>query len=239
MPQPAGAPGAPRRAPERRIPAERMLERMDWASLRPLLSGSAEEREATIERLRVFGLELLRWNQGVSNLVSHDDELRLVDRHITDSLAGLTVLKDLGCKRLVDFGSGGGFPALPLAIAGVGEAWTLVESRRNKTLFLRRAIQESGLSHVDVVTGRLEMLIAEDPEPFHCDGFTSRATMKAAPTLLLAAQIVAAGGHAVLWKGSGAGEELAVDGAWREFWEESAVHPIGSGPNSIHVFTRK
>lgn len=239
MPPSAGAPGAPRRAPERRIPAERLIERMDWASLRTLLSGTAEEREATIARLRTFGLELLRWNQGVSNLVSHDDELRLVDRHITDSLAGLEVLKSLGCKQLVDFGTGGGFPALPLAIAGVGEAWTLVESRRNKTLFLRRALQELGLTHVDVVTGRLEMLIAEDAEPFRCDGFTSRATMKAAPTLLLAAQIVAPGGHAVLWKGSGAGEELAADSAWREFWDESSVHPIGTSPNSIYVFRRK
>ena len=56
---------------------------------------------------------------------------------------------------LVDFGSGGGFPALPLALAGVGERWTLVESRRNKTLFLRRAIQELGAGQVDVLTGRL------------------------------------------------------------------------------------
>jgi len=239
MPQ-AGTGAAPvRRAPERRIPAERMIERMDWASLRTLLAGATEEREATIARLRTFGLELLRWNQGVSNLVSHDDELRLVDRHITDSLAGLAILKKLGCKRLVDFGTGGGFPALPLAVAGVGEHWTLVESRRNKTLFLRRAIQELGLSNVDVVTGRLEMLIAEDAEPFRCDGFTSRATMKAAPTLVLAAQIVEPSGHAVLWKGSGAAEELAADEAWREFWTESGVHPIGDGPNAIHVFTRK
>lgn len=239
MPQAAGADAPVRRAPERRIPAERMIDRMDWASLRTFLTGATEEREATIARLRMFGLELLRWNQGVSNLVSHDDELRLVDRHITDSLAGLEVLKSLGCKRVVDFGTGGGFPALPLIVAGAGEHWTLVESRRNKTLFLRRAIQELGLSNVDVVTGRLEMLIAEDAEPFRCDGFTSRATMKAAPTLAMAAQIVEPSGHAVLWKGSGAAEELAVDDAWREFWTESAVHPIGEGPNAIHVFIRK
>lgn len=239
MPQAGGADMPVRRAPERRIPPERMIDRMDWASLRTLLAGSAEECEATIARLRTLGLELLRWNQGVSNLVSHDDELRLVDRHITDSLAGLAVLKALGCKRLVDFGSGGGFPALPLAVAGVGEHWTLVESRRNKTLFLRRAVQELGLSNVDVVTGRLEMLVAEDAEPFRCDGFTSRATMKAAPTLVLAAQVVEPSGYAVLWKGSGAAEELAGDDAWREFWTESTVHPIGEGPNAIHVFIRK
>ena len=239
MGAPGGAPGASR-PPARRIPPERMLERMDWAALRPLLEGSAEEREASIARLRQFGMELLQWNQGVSNLVSHDDELRLVDRHIAESLAGVSVLKGLSCNRLVDFGTGGGFPAMPLAVVGIGAHWTLVESRRNKTLFLRRAVQELGLaSRVEVVTGRLEMLIEEDPEPFRCDVFTSRATMKAAPTLMLAARIVESGGHAALWKGSGAPEELAADEGWREFWGEPVAHPIGSGPNSIVVFERK
>jgi 16S rRNA (guanine527-N7)-methyltransferase len=216
-----------------------MIERMDWASLRPLLAEAPVGADAAIDRLRRFGLELLRWNQGVSNLVSHDDELRLVDRHIAESLAGIGIIKALGCKRLVDFGTGGGFPAMPLAAVGVGEHWTLVESRRNKTLFLRKAVQELGLGNVDVLTGRLEMLIAESSDPLRCDGFTSRATMKAAPTLALAASIVEPGGHAVLWKGSGAGDELAADGAWRDAWSEPVVRPIGNGPNSILVFTKK
>lgn len=227
------------RASGPKISPERLLERMPWASLRPLLAGSESDRELALARLRTFGLELLRWNQGVSNLVSHDDELRLVDRHIAESLAGVAVLNKLGCKEIVDFGSGGGFPALPLALAGVGKHWTLVESRRNKTLFLRRALQELGAGQIDVVTARLESVIADDPESLRCDGFTSRATMKAAPTLVQAAQIVEPGGHAVLWKGSGVTEELAADESWRESWNEPVVHPIGEGPNSIVVFERK
>lgn len=220
-------------------PSERMLERMDWASLRPLLAEAPVGVEVAIDRLRRFGLELLRWNQGVSNLVSHDDELRLVDRHIAESLAGIGIIKALGCKRLVDFGTGGGFPAMPLAAVGVGEHWMLVESRRNKTLFLRKAVQELGAGNVEVLTGRLEMLIPESADALRCDGFTSRATMKAAPTLALAAAIVEHGGHAILWKGSGASDELAADGAWRDAWTEPVVHPIGNGPNAILVFKRK
>jgi len=232
-----------RRVPERasgpKIAPEKLLERMPWASLRPLLAGTPSDRELAISRLRTFALELLRWNQGVSNLVSHDDELRLVYRHITESLAGVSVLNALGCKTIVDFGSGGGFPALPLALAGVGKHWTLVESRRNKTLFLRRAVQELGAVGVDVVTARLEMLVQDDPESLRCDGFTSRATMKAAPTLTMAAAIVEPGGYAVLWKGSAVTEELASDEAWRESWIEPVVHLIGEGPNTILVFERK
>lgn len=219
---------------------ERLVERMPWVNLRPLLLGGQDDQEVAIARLRSFAVELLKWNQGISNLVSHDDESRLVQRHIGESLAGSKLINSKGCKKLVDFGSGGGFPALPLALAGVGEHWTLVESRRNKTLFLRRAVQELAIAGVEVVTGRLEVLVAEGDERLPCDGFTSRATMKLAPTLEMAASIVRPGGHAFLWKGSGLQDELdqAGDG-WRRSWAEPELHPIGDGPNSVAVFQRK
>jgi len=199
-----------------------------------------EEVERTIERLRAFALELLGWNRGVSNLIARSDESRLVDRHIAESLAGATVIRDLHCEHLVDFGSGGGFPALPLALAGVGKRWTLVESRRNKTLFLRRIVERFELRDIEVLTGRLEVLAIEEAAALQCDGFTSRATMKAAPTLELAAQIVRPGGHAILWKGSGLADELEVDAAaWQLDWETPVTRALGTGPNLLAVFRRK
>lgn len=204
-----------------------------------MLPGSDAEREAVLARLRSFAAELLRWNRGVSNLVSRDDEPRLVERHLAESLAGLEIINALGSKRLLDFGSGGGFPAIPLAIAGAGEHWTLVESRRNKTLFLRRAVQELALANVTVVMARLESLVAEDPEAIRCDAFTSRATLRLGPTLALAARVVVPGGHAILWKGSGIHEELVAAAAeLRGTWSEPRVHAIAQGPNSIVVFQR-
>ena len=217
-----------------------MLARMDWNSLRPLLAGSDADKEVALTRLKAFAAELLRWSQGVSNLISHNDEPRILDRHIAESLAGLRIMNALGCNRLVDFGSGGGFPALPLALAGVGKHWSLVESRRNKTLFLRRALQELAIADIDVITGRLEVLVEHDPGSLACDGFTSRATMKLGPTLDLAAEIVEPGGHAILWKGSGFQDELlATEAEWQANWGAPVVHRIGYGPNSISVFKRK
>ena len=205
-----------------------------------MLSGGDAERDLALARFKAFALELLRWNQGVSNLISHDDEPRLVDRHMAESLAGLGIVNDLGCSKMVDFGSGGGFPAIPLALAGVGRHWTLVESRRNKTLFLRRAMQELAIADMAVITGRLEMLVEDDALSLACDGFTSRATIKLGPTLALAAAIVAPGGHAVLWKGSGIQDELAGSQAqWREGWLPPIIHSIAGGPNTIAVFKRK
>jgi 16S rRNA (guanine527-N7)-methyltransferase len=222
------------------VDPERLLARMPWRSLWPLLLGSDSEREAVIARLRLFAGELLRWNRGVSNLVSHDDEARLVERHLAESLAGLELVNTLGGKHILDFGSGGGFPAIPLVLAGAGERWTLVESRRNKTLFLRRAVQELGLSNVSVVTGRLETLVAETPEAVRADALTSRATLKLGPTLELAAQVVPSGGAAILWKGSGVHEELAAIGeSVRAAWNEPRLHAISEDRNSIIAFTRR
>jgi 16S rRNA (guanine527-N7)-methyltransferase len=212
---------------------------MPWGSLLPLIPGDDRHRELVLERLRLFAIELLKWNQGVSNLVSRDDEPRLVERHVAESLGGAEIIKTLGCRMLVDFGTGGGFPALPLAIAGVGSRWTLVESRRNKTLFLRRAIQELKLEGVGVLTSRLETLIESDPALLACDGFTSRATSRLQPTLALAARIVRPGGHAILWKGSGLrAEHAAASAEIVRHWGEPAFHAIGDGPNSIVVFQR-
>ena len=237
--RPARGQAEVRRAALPRDP-ERLLDRMPWDAARALLPGDASDRDRSLTLLRRFALELLRWNRGVLNLISHEDETRLVERHMAESLAGAVIINKLGCNELVDFGSGGGFPAIPLAIAGVGRCWTLVESRRNKTLFLRRAIQALGLDQVRVLTGRLEALVSDELVALQCDGFTSRATLRAAPTLALAARIVRPGGHAILWKGSGLNEELAGS---RETWERDWDHPvtraIGSGPNSISVFLRK
>jgi 16S rRNA (guanine527-N7)-methyltransferase len=123
----------------------------------------------------------------------------------------------------MDLGSGGGLPAIPLAIAGIGGRWVLVESRRTKCLFLRRAVQELGLGNVTVQQSRIEDLVGEPELASRFLGFTSRATMDLEQTLELAAPFVRAGGAAYLWKGSRLGEELATHAgpAWRHDWTRS------------------
>lgn len=220
--------------------AESALSRQPWEVLLPMLEGVSDDPKGCIDRLRAYTRLLFEWNRGVSNLVSRHDEPRLVERHLSESLSPARLLKESGCKRFVDFGSGAGLPAAPLAIAGVGESWTLVESRRNKTLFLRKVKQDLNLKHFEVITSRLETLIEEDREAIACDGFTSRATMTIAPTLMLAKDIVQSGGRAFLWKGSGYVDEMKEDAAaWGAFWEFDRAHEIREGYNVCAVFVRK
>ena len=242
--RPSGDRHAPKPAPGERAPRapdpERLLGRQPWETLRPLLpEGSCKPDEAMIA-LRGYTRSLLAWNRGVSNLVSRNDEVRLVERHLAESLAPAAMMLASGCTRLIDLGSGAGLPAIPLAIAGIGGWWTLVESRRNKTLFMRKAIDELKLKNIDVTCSRLETLV-EEPEftPVY-DGFTSRATMAVGPTLKLAYSALVPGGRAFLWKGSGHVSEMETTKAqWGPKWEFEAAHPILSGPNSVVVFIKK
>lgn len=182
---------------------------------------------------------LLDWNRRISNLISRNDERRILERHISESVEPAHWLKLTGGSRWLDFGSGAGLPAIPLAIVGVGEHWTLVESRRTKTLFMRKAIQEIGLRQVNVVCERLEKLAGDDGLPRgEFQGFTSRATLPMGPTLRIAAQFVGPGGSAFLWKGSRREQEMAEDQSWKESWDFDGLLGIGAGLTVVTRFKR-
>ena len=182
---------------------------------------------------------VLQWNRKVSNLISKNDEVRIVARHVLESLEPAHWLKDCGAKRWLDFGSGAGLPAIPLALAGVGDEWTLVESRRTKTLFMRKALEELEIMRVTVVNERLENMLGTGDHAGSYDGFTSRATLTLSPTLELAAAFVRAGGTAFLWKGSRREEEMNADPAWRQKWDFEGLLGIGDGATAVARFRRK
>ena len=182
---------------------------------------------------------LLEWNRSVSNIMSKNDEGRIIERHLLESAAPAHWLRESGAQRWIDFGSGAGFPAVPLVIAGVGGSWTLVESRRTKTLFVRKAIQDIGLSGFTVINDRLENLVLGPDHAGEFDGFCSRATMRLGPTLAMAARLVRTGGNAFLWKGSGLEQERTKDSTWGVEWDSAGTLPVGTGVNVVARFIRK
>jgi 16S rRNA (guanine527-N7)-methyltransferase len=216
---------------------DRAMRKQPWEILAPhLLKIGADPEQATALMQRYVKL-LLQWNMGISNLISRNDEARVLERHVLEAVEPAHWLAATGARTWIDFGSGGGLPAIPLALVGVGERWSLVESRRTKTLFLRRVAQDLPVTNIEVVHARLEDHIEEHPD-LRFDGFTSRATQRLVPTLELAAKIVAPGGHAFLWKGSRREEEMAEDESWKKLWEFNGLLGVGSGGTVIARFTR-
>jgi 16S rRNA (guanine527-N7)-methyltransferase len=200
-----------------------------------LLPGTPAEVAGAKARLKAFAEMVISWNRTVSNVMSKHDEPRIVTRHLLESLAPAKTLRGRGLESWIDFGSGAGFPAIPLAIAGVGSSWLLVESRRPKTLFLRKSIESLELRHVQVATSRLEVLEAER---HGFDGFTSRATEGLKLTLELAAPRVRTGGMAVLWRGSARAAEMA-DAPWQADWDPGPVTRLPDSLAEVAEFTRR
>ena len=217
---------------------DRIIARQDWSSLAPHLLKLSVDIDSSTELLRRFARAVLEWNGRVSNLISRNDMGRIVERHILESIEPGHWLKASGARKWLDLGSGAGFPAIPLAMTGVGEHWTLVESRRNKSLFLRRILQDFKVKGIEVVCDRLENRIGSEWEGAF-DGFTSRATMTLAPTLELATHFIKPGGVAFLWKGSRREEEMGADQAWQADWELEGLLGIGSGQTVVARFKRK
>jgi 16S rRNA (guanine527-N7)-methyltransferase len=189
-----------------------------------------------LSRLRAHCRALIAWNRSVSNLISKNDEARIVARHVAESLEPARWIAELGIDEWLDFGSGAGFPALPLAIAGIGRRWVLVESRRPKILFLRKTLSEIATgAMMEVVGSRLETVPGDS---YRVEGFTARATEKLSLTLELASRFVAPGGSAFLWKGSRWTEEIDVDRSWTSWWRLSERRGISGSAISVARFER-
>ena len=122
--------------------------------------------------LEIYAQLLHKW-QTVQNLVSRETLSQVWTRHFADSLQVLTLLKPTD-RAFLDLGSGGGLPALPLAIAlkGTPAYFTLIEPNSRKVSFLRTVARELGLL-VTVEGARSDQIDSrETPVP---DVITSRA----------------------------------------------------------------
>lgn len=101
---------------------------------------------------------LLRWNRA-HNLTKVVEPEEIVTRHLLDSLSIASLIRG---KRILDVGSGAGFPGVPLALALPDTQWTLVDSRGKRARFLQEVVDLLGLERVEVVHERIEHYLPEE-----------------------------------------------------------------------------
>lgn len=170
----------------------------------------------TLEALAAHVTLLEKWQPKI-NLVSKASLREVWIRHVVDS-AQLWPLVPEGAKTLVDFGSGGGFPGLTLAILGKdrpGFLVHLVESDKRKSAFLREAARATG-APVTVHDARAEALT-----PWPSDVITARALAPLKDLLGLAAPFMTSGTVALFPKGKTGDEELTEARGWGRFNAET------------------
>jgi 16S rRNA (guanine527-N7)-methyltransferase len=152
------------------------------------------------------------------------DPQRGVDVHVADSLSGLQVDALREAARVVDIGSGAGFPGLVLALAMPDATFDLVEATSRKCAFLERVVTGMGIPNARVVRMRAEEWASREGS-----GAYQAAVVRAVgllPTLLeYAAPLLEAGGVMVAWKGRRDPEE--------ELRAQSAAGRLGMGAGSV------
>lgn len=103
-------------------------------------------------RLEQFLRLLARWNK-THNLTAIKDPETMLSHHLYDSLSIQAYIRG---ERIADIGSGGGLPAIPLALLNPERHFILIESNGKKVAFLRQAVIELGLKNVEAIHSRVQ-----------------------------------------------------------------------------------
>jgi len=155
--------------------------------------------------------ELERWNKKV-NLTAIRDRGDMLTCHIQDSLSARPLLRG---QRILDVGTGAGFPGLPLAIAEPDRQFDLVDSNNRKIMFVQHVAGLLGLDNVNAVKAR-----TEDYAPgYRFDTVIARAVATVPRLLGFAGHHVGEDGVFIALKGQYPAEELeAVPSEMAEEW---------------------
>jgi len=121
-------------------------------------------QEGAIRQLKQFVELAWQWNSKI-NITAAKSKEEIVTRHILDSLTALKCLSN-NTQTVLDIGSGGGFPAIPLAITNPLTHFILVERVPKKCAFLNRAKRKLGLTNITVENFDLQDLTLKDKVTF-------------------------------------------------------------------------
>jgi 16S rRNA (guanine527-N7)-methyltransferase len=186
--------------------------------------------------------ETLLWNRRI-NLVSERSAQEIVIRHFLDSLTPAPFL-DRPDGALIDLGSGGGFPGIPLKIALPGLHLSLVEASRKKSSFLSHVVRTLRLDGVQVIRERVEELTAGKALAGRFDTLISRAAFKLPDLIRMASFFLKPGGQLIAMKGPDPLEEMEEtewisEAAGMVFTACRAVRPTGANSlRKIIIYNR-
>ncbi len=152
------------------------------------------------DKLLAFRDLLLKWNK-TYNLTALRDPEQAISHHLLDSLA---ILPHVGNGPLLDVGSGGGLPGIPLAIAKPELSVSMVDTVQKKATFLQQAAIQLGLKNITAHHARVEQMVGQYGQ------ISSRAFAEIGLFISLTRHLLAPGGRWLAMKGTRPDDEIAA-----------------------------
>jgi 16S rRNA (guanine527-N7)-methyltransferase len=160
-------------------------------------------------------LKLIQQYQNKINITSTKNSLDIIYKHFLDSISCIrfinSEIKDFpGKKKIIDVGSGAGFPGIPIKIIVPRTIITLLEARKNKKNFIQKALKQLGLRNAWAIQDRAENLgsMIKHREKYHI--VLSRAVAPLGILCEYCLPLCKKGGVMVAFKGSSYWEELKL-----------------------------
>jgi len=176
--------------------------------------------------------ELARWNQKV-NLTAIREPAAMISGHLLDSLAVRPFLKG---TRILDVGTGAGFPGLPLAIAEPERHFELVDSNNKKIQFVQHVAARLGLANVRAVKARSEDYAPDE----RFDTVLARAVAALPELIRIAGHLLDRDGVFIALKGRYPAEELkALPDTWSYSVEMLDIPGLETGSRHVVLMQPK
>lgn len=171
-----------------------------WVEI--IIEGAAQ-MGLTVSRLQALqfarhGQLLMQWNRKI-NLTSITDPIQVAVKHYLDAIAPLNHIPAEG--RLLDIGTGGGFPGIPLKIMRPSQTMTLIDSVRKKINFVKHVLRRLGLDRIEALHARAEGLWANGAHAQKYAMIVSRALADLNAVAQMAAPLLADQGCIVAYHG--------------------------------------
>ena len=158
--------------------------------------------EEQLQKLTLYMGGILDWNQKV-NLTAVTEPKEFVEKHYVDSLFATEVAEYMDAERILDLGTGGGFPGVPLAIAGEEKSFILADSLAKRLKIIDALVSQIGITNVETVHGRFEDLGRSKELRESFDAVVSRAVAEMAVLAEYALPFLCIGGSLIAYKTGG------------------------------------
>ncbi|MEA3435603.1 MAG: 16S rRNA (guanine(527)-N(7))-methyltransferase RsmG [Thermodesulfobacteriota bacterium] len=167
--------------------------------------------QKTTDQFSIHATELIKWNRKI-NLTTITDPVEVAVKHFLDSIISVRVMPEYG--RLLDIGSGGGFPGIPIKIMIPSLSVSLIDASRKKISFLKHIIRNIKLIEINARHVRAEELAKENPIDNCFDVIICRAFSRLDKIIFQALPLLAKNGIIIAMKGKLPESELESAGKY-------------------------